>query len=319
MIQLADLTQRLRSLKAWPLVGWQRTAAWVGLGVFLFALFLALTFPYDAVRARIAAEADAAGLWVRIESMGPAFLGVSARGVRVGERPTGLGPPDQTLRVDRLTLRPSLIPWGVGFSAALLGGSAGGAFGTGRAPRVRVHFENLALKQARISELTGVDAVGTVGGELALDIPTSAGPGGQPDLSQASGRVRIGGTGLEVKGGTINVPWLGQMTPFDLPPVNFGRLDAEIPIERGIGTVKTLRLDGPELDIQASGTVRLARALPYSEPDLLLRIRPTPEFLRRMGIIGGGFNQLPADPNDSAYRNAKLTGYLGKPSVRPGR
>ncbi len=79
-MQLAELSERLRTFKLPPLVGWRRTAAWVGLGVFLFALFLALTFPYDAVRARITSEADAVGLWVRIDSMGPAFLGVSARG-----------------------------------------------------------------------------------------------------------------------------------------------------------------------------------------------------------------------------------------------
>lgn len=319
MIDLAELRERVRALKLPPLVGWQRTAAWVGLGVFLFALFLALTFPYDAVRARIASEADAAGLWVRIDSMGPAFLGVSARGVRVGERPDGPGPPAQTVRVDRLTLRPSLIPWGVGFSASLFGGDAGGAIGTGRASKLRVHFDHLDLARAGLATLTGVDAVGTVEGELSLDVPASGPQGGQPDLSQASGRLRLRGSGLEVKGGTITVPLMGQMTPLDLPPVNFGKLEAELPIERGTGTVKALRIEGPELDIQATGTVRLARALPYSEPDLSLRIRPSAEFLRRMGMIAAGFTQLPVDPQDSAYRNAKLTGYLGKPSFRPGR
>ena len=318
-MELAELIQRIRAGKMPPLVGWRRTVAWVGLGFFLFALFLALTFPYDAVRARIASEADAAGLWVRIDSMGPAFLGVSARGVRLGQRPDGLGPPAETVRVDRLTLRPSLIPWGVGFSASLFGGDAGGAIGAGNAPKIRVHFDHLSLAKAGMALLTGVDAVGTLDGELSLDVPATGPQGGQPDLSQASGRLRLSGSGLEVKGGTLTLPLMGQMTPFDLPPVNFGKLEAELPIERGTGTLKTLRLEGPELDIQASGTVRLARALPYSEPDLLLRIRPTPDFLRRMGVIAAGFNQLPVDPTDSAFRNAKLAGYLGKPSFRPGR
>ena len=318
-MELAELTQRLRTLKLPQLVGWQRTAAWAGLGVFLFAFFLALTFPYDAVRARIASEADAAGLWVRIDAMGPAFLGVSARGVRVGERPDGLGPPAQTVRLDRLTLRPSLIPWGVGFSASLFGGDAGGAIGTGSAPRLRVHFDQVSLGKAGVGALTGVDAVGTLEGELSLDIPTSGPQGGQPDPSQASGRLRLTGTGLEVKGGTLTIPLMGQLTPVDLPPVNFGRLDVDLPIEKGVGTLKALRLEGPELDIQASGTVRLARAFAYCEPDVTLRIRPMPDFLRRMGMIAAGFTQLPVDPADSAYRNAKLTGYLGKPSFRPGR
>lgn len=318
-MELADLRERLRTLKVPHLVGWQRTAAWGGLGVFLFALFLALTFPYDAVRGRIASEADAVGLWVRIDSMGPAFLGVSARGVRVGERPEGLGPPLQTVRVDRLTLRPSLIPWGFGFSASLFGGDAGGAIGTGTPTKLRVHFDHLNLAKAGVAALTGVDAVGTVDGELALDIPTTGPQGGQPDLSQASGRLRLGGNGLEVKGGTVTIPLMGQPTPVDLPPVNFGKLEAELPFERGNGTVKALRIEGPELDIQATGTVRLARAVPYSEPDLSLRIRPSADFLRRMGMIAAGFTQLPVDPQDSAYRNAKLTGYLGKPTFRPGR
>jgi type II secretion system protein N len=247
MIQLADLRERLRTLRLPLLVGWQRTAAWVGLGVFLFFLFLALTFPYDAVRARIASEADAAGLWVRIDSMGPAFLGVSARGVRVGDRPDGLGPPLQTVRIERLTLRPSLIPWGVGFSASLFGGSAGGAIGTGTPQKLRVHFDHLSLAKAGVATLTGVEAVGTLDGELSLDVPTTGPQGGQPDLSQASGRLRLGGSSLEVKGGTITIPLMGQMTPVDLPPVNFGKLDAELPIERGTGTVKALRIEGPEL------------------------------------------------------------------------
>ena len=73
MIQLAELRERLRAVRMPPLVGWQRAAAWAGLGVFLFALFLALTFPYDAVRARISSEADSAGLWVRIDSMEPTW------------------------------------------------------------------------------------------------------------------------------------------------------------------------------------------------------------------------------------------------------
>jgi type II secretion system protein N len=264
-MQLAELTERLRTLKMPPIVGWQRTAAWVGLGVFLFALFLALTFPYDAVRARIASEAEGAGLWVRIDSMGPAFLGVSARGVRVGERPDGLGPPAQTVRLDRLTLRPSIVPWGVGFSASLFGGDAGGAIGTGRAPKLRVHFDHLGLAGAGVAALTGVDAVGTIDGELSLDIPTSGPQGGQPDLSQASGRLRLTGNGLEVKGGTLSVPLMGQMTPVDLPPINFeapGRAahrarhrHAEDAAARGA------RAGHPGL-----GTVRLARALPYPSP-----------------------------------------------------
>jgi type II secretion system protein N len=319
MTALAELTERLRTVKLPPLVGWRRTAASLVVGVFLFAVFLTITFPYDAVRARIASEAENAGLWVRIESMGPAFLGVTARGVRIADRLDGPGPPPQPVVVDRLTLRPSIFPWGVGFSAALFGGEASGAIGTGSAPRLRLKFSKLALRRANMQGLTGVDADGTLSGELSLDVPAGTARGSDPDFSQASGRLRLAGVGLAILGGTVTVPIFNQMTPVDLPPITLGKLDAEMPVERGTGTLKSFRLEGSDLEIQASGTLKLARALGYAEPDVVFRIRANPDFIRRMGMIGGALTALAPDPTDSAFRNAKLTGYLNKPTFRPGR
>jgi len=319
MTTLEALTERLRSVKVPALEGWRKPAAWAGLGLFLFACFLDLTFPYDAVRSRIAAEADAAGLWVRIESIGPALFGVTARGVRITRRVEGPEAPPPPVQIDRLTLRPSLWPWGVGFSASLFGGEASGAIGTRSAPKVRVDFQKLGLRRANVQGLTGLDADGTLGGQLELDIPASGARGGEPDLSQASGHVRLSGTGLQIQGGTLTIPMFGQMTPVDLPPVALGTLAVDAPIERGVATVKTFRLRGNDGEVQISGTVRLARTLPYAEPDLLLRIRADPNFIRRVGLIGGGLNVLPPDPTDSAFRDAKLTGYFNKPLFRPGR
>jgi len=319
MITLEALTERLRSVKVPALEGWQKPAAWAGLGFFLFACFLALTFPYDAVRSRITAEADAAGLWVRIESLGPALFGVTARGVRITGRPDGPEAPPPPVQIDRLTLRPSLWPWGVGFSAALFGGEASGAMGTRSSPKIRLEFQKLSLRRANVQALTGLDADGTLGGELELDIPAPGARGAGPDLSQASGHLRLSGTGLQVQGGTLTIPLFGQMTPVDLPPIALGSLEADAPIERGVATVKRFNLRGTDGEVQISGTVRLARTLPYAEPDLLLRIRADPNFIRRVGIVAGGLNVLPADPTDSAFRDAKLTGYFNKPVFRPGR
>jgi type II secretion system protein N len=319
MTTLEELTARLRSVKLPALQGWRKPAGWAGLGFFLFACFLALTFPYDAVRSRIGAEADAAGLWVRMESIGPALFGVTARGVRIARRADGPEAPPPPVQIDRLTLRPSLWPWGVGFSASLFGGDASGVIGTRSAPKLRLDFHKLGLRRANIQGLTGLDADGTLGGLLELDIPASGPRGGEPDLAQASGHLRLSGTGLQIQGGTITIPLFGQMTPVDLPPVALGTLEVDAPIERGVANVKTFNLRGTDGEVQVSGTVRLARTLPYAEPDLLLRIRADPNFIRRVGIVGGGLTALPPDPTDSAFRDAKLTGYFNKPLFRPGR
>lgn len=312
MSRLSELLERLRHPKLPPLEGWHRTAAWVGLGVFLFAFFLSVTFPYDAVRARLTAQAQNADLFLHIDSIGPAFLGVTARGVRIAPQGGAAAP----LRVDRVTLRPSLIPWGVGFSADLYGGEASGSVGTGSAPSIRLKARGLSLKKSALQAMTGVDADGTLDADLSLDIPAGGARGATgPDLAAASGLLRLGGKGLAVQGGSLTLP----MMPVDLPAANLGALEVEIPFEKGLGTIKTFHLDGTDMEVRASGTVKLARALAYAEPDVLLRLRALPDFTKRVGVVGLALNQLPVDPTDAAFRDAKLTGYLGKPSFRPGR
>jgi type II secretion system protein N len=315
MNRLAALLERLRAVKLPPLQGWHRTAAWTGLGVFLFAFFLTLTFPYDAVRSRLVAQAEEAGFLLHMDSLGPAFLGISAHGVRLAPQGGAPGPLATPIRVDRLTLRPSLIPLGVGFSADLFGGQASGKVGTGSAPSIRLRARGLSLKKSALQAMTGIDADGTLDGDLSLDIPSGTARGAGPDLALASGSVRLGGKGLSIQGGTLTLP----MMPLDLPAASLGVLELELPIEKGLGTLKTFHLEGPDLEVRATGTVKLARVLAYAEPDVAFRLRALPDFVRRVGVVGMALSQLPVDPTDSAYRDARMTGYLGKPAFRPGR
>lgn len=319
MNRLARWLERLRALKLLPLEGWHRNAAWAGLGVFLFAFFLAITFPYNAVRARLTAQAEEAGLLLHVDSLGPAFLGITARGVRIAFRDGVPGADATPLRVDRLTLRPSLIPWGLGFSADLFGGQASGSVGIGSAPSFRLRATGLSLKKSALQAMTGVEVDGALDADVSLDVPAGGARGAGPDLGAASGSVRLGGKGLAIQGGTVNVPVGGQTMPQGVPAVNLGALEVELPFEKGLGTLKTFHVDGADLEVRATGTVKLARALAYAEPDVVFRLRPLPDFLRRLGPLGILFSQLPVDPADSAFRDARLTGYLGKPSIRGGR
>ena len=80
MNRLRALPERLPPAQARRCRAGSARAAWAGLGVFLFTFFLAVTFPYDAVRARLALQAEASGPPLHIDSLGPAFLGITARG-----------------------------------------------------------------------------------------------------------------------------------------------------------------------------------------------------------------------------------------------
>ena len=57
---------------------WQRALAYSGFGLFALVAAFFITFPYEALRERIRNEADAAGYFVRIGSLGPGLFAVRA-------------------------------------------------------------------------------------------------------------------------------------------------------------------------------------------------------------------------------------------------
>jgi type II secretion system protein N len=305
---VTEATPRWR-LKLKP---WHRTLGFGLFGVVCFLLFLSLTFPVEAARARLQAEAERTGLVLRMDSISSGLFSVTARRVRVSRASDTDAVP---LLVDQVTLRPTFFPPGVALRAGLLGGNA-----TASLPRsgqsLRVKLTGVDLSQANLKALVGIDAEGKLDGELVLDMPVVR---GDPDLSQASGVLRLNGTELVVRGGTVTVPLFGSPTPVDLPRAALGTLDTEISFDKGAGTVQRLHLKGDDLESLATGTVKLARKPEYVELALGLRLRLEAEFLKRLGVVGAGFTVLPVDGELPGFRDARVSGYLGQPSFAAGR
>jgi type II secretion system protein N len=108
----------------------------------------------------------------------------------------------------------------------------------------------------------------------------------------------------------------GQPMPVDLPKIAFGGLNARIVFEKGQGQVDSFAAKSSDIDLQGSGTVKLARRLEFSELKLELRFKPEPEFQKRLGMVGAGLSMLQQDRKDPQYRVARVTGFLGRPSFR---
>jgi len=291
---------------------WHRTLGFGLFGLVCFLLFLSLTFPVEAARARFQAEAERAGLVLRMDSLSSGVFSMTARRVRVSRASDTDAVP---LLVDQVAVRPTFFPPGLALRAGLLGGSASASF-----PRsgqsLRVNVAGIDLSRANLKALVGIDAEGKLDGELALDMPVVR---GEPDLSQASGMLRVNGTELVVRGGTVTLPLFGTPTPVELPRAALGTLDGEITFEKGAGTVQRLHLKGDDLESLASGTVKLARKPEYVELALGLRMRLEAEFLKRLGMVGAGFTVLPLDGELPGFRDVRVSGYLGQPSFAPGR
>ena len=81
-------------------------------------------------------------------------------------------------------------------------------------------------------------------------------------------------------------------------------------------TIEELKSTSPDIELNVTGTVKLAKRLEYSEPAIEVRLKPDPEFQKRLGLLGSALSMVGADPKDPAWRLGRLSGYLGRPQFR---
>ncbi len=304
---------------------WKPIAGYAAFSVFALLVSLYLTFPYDAVKQQVLGRASAAGLNVTMGSLGPGLFGVTARNVRLNKVLTPeqqrlnaeTGTPEPTpLEIDSIAVRPALLPPGLAFRVNALGGVVSGSVGALGATRVSASGDGLDFSKGNLKGFTGLDLAGKGELNLSLAVPTvAAGKSGpaEPDLGQANGALDLTFDTLTVNGGTITVPMYGQPTPMPLPKVQLGNLEAKLKIEKGVGTIETFATKSSDLEASATGTVKLAKRVEYSEPVVDVRLKLDPEFVKRLGLIGSATSMLPADPKDPTWRAFKVRGFLGRP------
>lgn len=289
----------------------------------LFALVTAffLTFPWEALKDRVRLEADAAGYFVRLGSLGPGLLSVRASDVQVS-RKSDAEPPPEPLKLDSVSLGPALFPPGLKLTVKGLDGTVTAAVGTLGSTRVSMDVDGLDLSKGNLKGFSGIDFVGTVDAHLDLAIPKGAAQGNapaEPDLSLASGTFSLDTRGVTINGGSITmvIPQFGaDPTPLDLPKVVVGDLGAKVKIEKGLATVEEWKSRSPDVELAVGGTVKLGKRLEYSEAGLEVRFKPDPGFQGRLGLIGSAFSMVGPDPKDPAWRLGRLTGFLGRPQFR---
>ncbi len=302
---------------------WKLIAGYVAFTLAAFITSIYLTFPYDAVGKRLSAEANNQGLYVKFGALGPGFLGISASTVQVSKKFEPGDDVPEPIVVRSVSIRPSLSPLGVAFRGRVFGGKVSGSMGWLSDLAVRLDLEDLNTSDGTLKTLSGLDLNGKVNGRLSLQIPkTATTPTAkvrEPDLSQARGTLSLNLDQLVVNGGTVKVPIYGEMTPLDLPKIAIGDLEAKINFQKGIGTIEKFQAKGTDLDLIASGTLKLSKRLEYSEPNVDVKLKLDSDFTKRLGIVATGISTLPEDKENPGFRVAKLTGFLGKPNFNPGR
>ena len=295
---------------------WLRVLGYAAFSVFALVLMFFVTFPYDALkdRARMAAESN--GYFLRVGSMGPGFFSVRAKNVEISKL-TNTDPPPEALKLDAVSVGPSLFPPGVSATVKVLGGTIGvkaSAFGN---QRVKIDVDDLDLARGNMKGFSGIDLAGQIEAHVDLTLPRA--PTGEPDLSQASGTITLTTAGLAVNGGTANItiPQFGpEPTPMDLPKIVIGDLGGKVKLEKGMATVDELASKSADLELKVNGTVKMAKRIDYAEPALEVRLKADPEFQKRLGMLGSALSFIGADPKDPTWRMGRVTGYIGRPQWR---
>jgi len=303
---------------------WKVIAGYVAFSVGVFVFLLYLTFPYEAVGKRLSDEASNQGLSLTFSGLGAGFFGVSASAMQISKRmEPGEDSSAEPVVVRSVKIRPSLSPLGLAFGGNVFGGRVRGSMGWSSDVSIRLQLDGLNAADERLKALSGLDLAGKARGRLSLDIPkapsTPVAKTREPDLSQAKGSLSLNVDQLTVNGGTLKVPIDGEMTPIDLPTIGIGDVEAKINFQKGLGTIEKFQTKGNDVEVIATGTLKLSKRLEYSEPNVDVRMKVEPDFTRRLGIIAAGLSTLPEDQQKPGYRMAKLTGFLGKPAFSPGR
>ncbi len=298
-----------------------RIAGYVAFALVSLVVAFFVTFPYEALKDRVRLEADNAGYFVRIGSLGPGFFALTASDVQVSKK-ADTDPPPEALKLDKVSVGPSLFPPGVQVKVKGLGGTTSIVVGGLSTVKVKVDLDELDLSKGNVKGFTGIDFAGTLDAHVDLTLPKVAGAGNgpsEPDLSQASGTISLDTKGLTVNGGNVSVviPQFGpDPTPLDLPKIALGEIVVRLKVDKGAGTVDDFKAKSSDLEAGLAGTLKLGKKVEYSDANLEVRVKPEAEFQKRLGLLGSALSMIPSDPKDPTWRLGHLTGYLGKPQFR---
>jgi type II secretion system protein N len=286
----------------------------VGYGAFywlMLILFFFFTFPYDRLKERLVHDFNARQtgpdpLHLEVDSISSYWLsGVEADGMRLISNP----PPDPTTgkpakpkvtTVERAHARISLFSLLLGrrvisFGAKAFGGSLDGSVADSDAERVLdLEMDGLDLGQTpMLAGLLGLPVTGKLSGTANLITP-------EAHLSKAEGKVSMKLAGLTVGDGKAKIRDI-----IALPKLDAGELSLEAEVKSGQVNVTELAANGPDLQLSASGTIRLRDQPDQSLLSLNAEFKFTDHYTNKDDMTRALFGASGAFDLDAKNRRAK--------------
>jgi type II secretion system protein N len=272
-----------------------RIVALLGYTAFFWTAFFLCaywSFPYERLAAFITDKVaeSGSGYTLEIGALSPSWLtGVELEQVKVQraaetalQAPSGdKGGPivDHAIRIPEAHARMGLFALltgstDVSFSADLGTGEIEGSYAEdAESKHVLATFSKVDLGKLGVLEsLVSLPMKGQLTGDFDLTL------GAQP--SKTVGTIKLKIEKLTVGDGKAKLK-VGSMGGLTIDPVSAGDLVVEIDVKEGVGNVRKMTTDGPDLKLEGSGDVRFAQPLSRSRLGLLLKLRPTEVYANK--------------------------------------
>lgn len=280
--------------------------------VVLFLMFAYWTFPYDRLRDWIVQEVERpanatgdrrpSGYTLQIRSLSPSWLtGVELEGVRFSKLSSEPGGRPIVIEADEIDARISLLSLIGGdisltFDALIGGGTVEGAFErTDETTHVEAEIADVDVKRLGVlRDLIGLPVTGSLGGKVNLTLAQETkNTNGSVDLHIANVNIGDGRAELRRRAGTKGLV---------IERLAAGRLTLQAEIRDGVARIGKIDANGNDIEVNGSGTIRLAQPLRMSRAELMLRVKISDAYKRRNDRTRALFELMDFDPELAAAK-----------------
>ena len=285
----------------------------ISFGIACFVLFSYLTFPYQKLINVLISRVEArTPFQIQINSAGPyLFPGISLKGVRVSVRAekekTSEGKKETVnipvLTVDNLKVRLhllSLLRGGVAFSleSKLASGQVKIAYFRSRDKfSVRGKWEGILMEGIPyLKSKYDISLIGNLSGDIDLK-------GNPANLQKGEGTIHFKLAGGGIRNATL-------MKLITLPDMTFDRFEGKLVLKEGKFVLDQVRLEGNDLQGEASGTILPRNPLGTSMLSINLKIKPSPNIDNQVGFL---LNSILFHKDSQGFYTRVLTGVLASP------
>ncbi len=247
-----------------------------------FLLFAYWSFPYDRLRDYIVQEAEwesspggtrrPSGVELEIVELEPSWLtGVNATGIRLTKLPERPDDEPAQILIDEASARISLLGLifgntDVSFDLGLGGGTVEGEYeDDGGTQHVEVELADVNLLTIGILRTAvGLPIRGTLSGTVDLTLAE--------EMTDTTGSIDLTIEGIKIGDGRAKLAVGDMREGLTIEQIDAGSLHFQANVEEGVAHLEELHADGPDMELTASGTIRLVKPIAMSRVDLLLRV-----------------------------------------------